>query len=174
MNTKDIQQTDSTRLAELIGLDESAKHLWQPEDLASIFRHQLNAPLDFDLSEVTSDARETLMSSRTNTMNPPKTFFDLFHHPHPPIGLLMLAKELGKANAREPGGVLPREIGTFLYYLSISVALTRRGERITKFSDDKLRKGFDWCIAQPWMDDATRSLFRKGLKQLRTSNAGKR
>jgi len=164
----DVYRTDSKHLAELIGLRNEGARLWSAEELGAMLRHQWNSLLDFDLGDVTPDAKATLVASRVNTSEPSQTFADLFRQPHPPVSLLKLAKEFGKRHRTDPESPLPREISTLLYYLSIVVALARCNERITELTDADLRKGIEWAIAQPWMDDATRALLQEGMKRMHT------
>ena len=53
-----------------------------------------------------------------------------------------------------------------LYLASILAALTRHGATISKLPPDELRKATEWGLAQQWLDDATRSLFKDGLSRL--------
>ena len=39
--------------------------------------------------------------------------------------------------------------------------------KITELDDAGLRSGCEWAIAQPWVDERTKSLFRQGMEKLK-------
>ena len=148
-------QTDSAQLASLMSLDQAERPNWQADELSAILQHQLKAPLMLDL-RLPAPAPAGL-----------DTFADLLHHSHPPVDLLEQTQQFAKNSARHPDSPLPREIATVLYYASIIVARLRCGRKITQLNDDALRRGLESLIAQPWVDEATRRLFREGLMALK-------
>ena len=48
--TSAVYDSDAKQLLQIISVNENTSIRWAPADLAAIFRHQLNAALDFDLS----------------------------------------------------------------------------------------------------------------------------
>jgi hypothetical protein len=139
--------------------------MWEPEELGEILRHQLSAPLKFDLLGVDQPLVRRLYSEWTP--DPPvETFRDLLSHPSPPVEILDLTKQFAKASRTHSEGTLPEEVATVLHLLSVSAALIRCGRRITRLSDDGLRYSLDWAIAQPWVDKASRSLLERGRRAL--------
>jgi len=152
----------------MMGLDTSTKHDWRQTELGSIFRHQLDAPLEFDLGNFAPESKAILDTSSRSADAPLETFGDLLRHPHPPLELLKVVKEFAKANRDDPESSLPTEIATVIYFAAIVVALTRCGQRITELDDDGLRRGMNWVVAQPWIDELTRSLFRGALPLIGT------
>jgi hypothetical protein len=163
MSARDIHKSDPQLLAKLMSLDTEAGNVWQSDELGAILRHQLQAPLEFDLITVDTEVKAKLKTLAATDGPPLKTFGDLLRHPRPPIELLALTKEYGKIHRNTPESPLPSDIATVLYFAGIVVALTRCGQRISQLDDDDLRRGVEWVIAQPWVDEATRSLFREGL-----------
>jgi hypothetical protein len=163
MATPDIETSDSRCLAKLMSLDANEVRVWQTEELGAIWRHQLQSPLEFDLTTVDADAKTTLATLSATAESWPRTFGDLLRHPHPPMGLLRLTKDFGKLHRNDPASPLPREIATVLYFAGIVLALTRCGQRISRLDDQFLRAGVEWVIAQPWLDEPTRSLVGEGL-----------
>ncbi|MBM3880707.1 MAG: hypothetical protein FJ387_13490 [Verrucomicrobia bacterium] len=154
------------RLAELIELEESSTGDWLPEELAEVFQHQWSAALPLD-PEPNPGTAPPNSASPTHAGPPPlQTYGDLFAHPNPPIHLLERVKEFGKTQHAQADSSLPREIALALYYTSIFAALTRCGQRITTLSDSALRQGALWLLAQPWIDELTKSLARLGLARL--------
>lgn len=163
MAARDIHKSDPHFLSKLMDLDTQSCHVWQPDELGAIFRHQLQAPLEFDLTTVDAEVEAKLKTLTASGDPPLKTFGQLLRHPHPPIELLKLTKEFGKAHRNNPESPLPRDIATVLYFAGIVAALTRCSQRITQLDEYSLRRGVEWVIAQPWVDESTRSLFREGL-----------
>ena len=156
---RDISDSDPGLLAKMMGLDAEVARVWRPEELAAILRHQLSAPVEFDLPGLGPGAARKLkfLSSAQGLLV--KSFADLFHHPHPPVDLLELTKQFAKAHIDRSDSALPREIALVLYYGSIAVALLRCGQRITELDDSSLCNGIKWAIGQPWVDESTRGLF---------------
>ena len=140
--------------------------LWGPNDLAAVLRHQLNAPLAFDLGALEQGAGQRVAALAQVEGPPLHTFRDLFGHPHPPVELLELTKRFAKWSARRPEAPLPKEIASVLGTLSIVVALTRCASRITELDDRELRGRVEWALAQAWLDEPTRDLLREGLPSL--------
>ncbi|MBM3882199.1 MAG: hypothetical protein FJ387_21185 [Verrucomicrobia bacterium] len=151
------------RLGRLFTLETGTEGDWRPEELRAIFEHQWGAPLQVDLGQL-----ERGRTAKVRTLSQAeglllKSFRDLFTHPHPPVELLVLAKDFGKLHQGRSDGPLPREIALAIYYSSIFVALLRLGQRISQLDDATLRTAAQWMVAQDWPDPTTKSLFEKGL-----------
>src|SRR5262245_41163569 len=147
--------------------------IWQPDELAAILQHQLNAQLEFDLGAVSAElpaGLDAIGVGRAGTLRWAVTFRDLLlHHPHPPLPLLERAKRFAKACKSEPGGALPSEVATMLYFACIVVARLRCGDaRISALDDTSLARGLEWAAAQPWIDVETRHLMEEGIAHLRS------
>jgi hypothetical protein len=170
----ELDKTEPQRLEQMLSLDPSgsaAGPIWQPDELAAIFRHQLDAQLEFDLGDVSADlpvGLDALGVGGTGTLRWAVTFRDLLlHHPHPPLPLIERAKRFAKACKNEPGGALPAEVATMLYFACIVVARLRCGDaRISALDDASLRRGLEWASAQPWIDAGTRHLMEDGIAHL--------
>ncbi len=160
------------RLAALMNSGSADARLWRPQELAAIFRHQLTAPVLVDLGgfDVGKAARLRELTDSQGLLL--KSFSELFHHPTPPVELLELAKDFGKANMNHPESALPHEIATAIYYLSIAAAWVRLGERISRLPDSDLRRGFSWVCAQDWIDPETKALLMNAGERLPTSKQG--
>jgi len=154
----------SSCLAAMMALGDGDEGLWTPEELAAMLKHQLSAPLDFDISYLSEQARERLRVLLPAQGPPIRSFSDLLHHPCPPVELLAMTKEFAKACRTRRERLLPEEIAAMLYTLSIVVARTKCGERLTKLDDHTLRYGLDWALKQSWVDEPTRGLLREGRR----------
>ena len=152
---KSILKAGPERLVAFLEIDPGSGSLWRLDELAAIFKHQLAAPVQSDLADGTA---------RDEPASPPgfpemQSFDELFHNPKPPIELLKSVKEFAKANRDHPASVLPGEIATILYFASVILARWRCGEVITTLNDQEVRAGIEWAIAEPWVDERTRSLL---------------
>ena len=160
MSDPDARNPDSQRLSRLLGLQEADEQGWSENELADILRHQLRAPLLFDLGKLAPATQDAVW--RGAGAGKIESFGDLLHHPSPPLELLSLVKEFGKSAAL-PQSVLPREIGTLLYYLSIAAALLKHRRWITRMDTAALYAGLQWGIDQPWADSRSRQLLSEAL-----------
>ena len=91
---------------------------------------------------------------------------NLLAFPNPPVELLKITKDFAKACRQNPHSPMPQEFASVLYFTSIAAALVRCGCRITGLTSEALAEGFHWVLAQPWLDDSTRTLIEEGLKLL--------
>ncbi|HEY7090077.1 MAG TPA: hypothetical protein VH518_18410 [Tepidisphaeraceae bacterium] len=175
MSPDDLDKTEPQRLEQMLSLDAGpagAGAVWRPDELAAIFRHQLNAQLEFDLGDVSTELPSGLDEmgvGGAGTLRWAVTFRDLLlHHPHPPLALLERAKRFAKACKNEPGGALPAEVATMLYFACIVVARLRCDDaRISALDDVSLVRGLEWAVAQPWIDAGTRQLMKEGIAHLK-------
>jgi hypothetical protein len=161
-----VFRAEPRRLSALLDLSEAVGQVWQPEELGAILKHQLSAPVRTDLIETKESGTAGETPGPQFGGSEIQTFDDLFHHPQPPIELLLSVKEFAKANRNHPASVLPNEIATLLYFTSIVVAWTRCRRRITHLDDQEIRTGVEWALAQPWVDEGTKSLFRETARGL--------
>ena len=161
-----LLDSDSHAMAALLDAGSDDAQIWNPAELAAILKHQLSAPIQVDLTamEQRLAARLRLAAGAQGLLL--KSFGDLLHHPNPPLELLKLTKDFAKACRLSLRGPLPREIATVLYFASIVAAMVRCQRRITRLSDADTRHGVEQCLAQNWLDAATRQLFDDGLKAL--------
>jgi hypothetical protein len=147
-------------LANLMALGDQTARVWRPEELGAVFRHQMAAPVSVDLGSLDPGVSGKLKTLTDASGLLLKSFRDLFQHPAPPPELLCLVKEFAKLNRDQPDSLLPADVASVLYYLSIAAALTRWGERISALSDDGLLRGFAWAMSQNWIDEPARELLR--------------
>ena len=167
-NRPDSHLPRPSQISDVLGIGTDTPRLWQADELAAIFRHQMASPVVFDLESVgVSSAKKLARLSEAQGLVL-KSFADLFHHVSPPLELLRLTKDFAKANRDHPESVLPSDIASVLYYASIAAALVRCNARITRLSNDELQKAFQWAGSQVWVDDPMRDLFKKALQLVTT------
>ena len=168
----DAQGSPPYRLARLLALEESSEGDWLPEELGALFQHQWSAPVAFDLAVLGSSVAAKMRTLSESQGLLLKSYRDLFLHPCPPLELLVLTKEFAKAHQGNPESPLPREISLALYYTAIFSAWIQLGQRISALDDLALRQAAECMLAQPWMDEPTKALFREGLERLERQRAG--
>src|SRR5687768_14922488 len=160
--------TDAARLGRAIALGsraEEGQH-WSGDEIAAIYRHELTAPLHIELGAVdAATARRLKLVSASHGLLL-RSMGELLHHPNPPVELLVMVKDFGKASLDHPDSPLPREVAGVLYWSAIAAALVRTGQRITSLADAKLRDGFAWAAAFGWLDEAGRALLRQATQRL--------
>jgi hypothetical protein len=162
-----LMDSDPHGMAALINVGSGDERIWNADELEAILKHQLSAPIEVDLASLERRLAAQLRLAAASHGLLLKSFGDLLHHPNPPLELLKLTKDFAKACRLSRGGPLPREIATVLYFASIVVAMVRCQRRITRLDDADTRHGVEQCLAQTWLDAATRQLFEDGLKVLR-------
>jgi hypothetical protein len=143
--------------------DVGSRGRWRPDELGEILRHQLEAPLLFDLGSSSSGTHFT--DEQGAPVEPDasgvSSFGELFLHPRPPLPMLRLTKRFAKTSDRRTANPLPEEVATVLYYAAIVAALLRHGERISRVSDSTLREGTDWVLEREWVGGPLRGLFEE-------------
>lgn len=153
----DDQSLNPGRLLQL----RAGKESWSADELASMFRHQLNSGLAQDLSGMSGRDHQAIESLIEKECPGVRTFADLFSAPSPPMQLLELTKRFAKAHRADPLAVLPPEISTGIYFLAIVAARLRYGKSITQLPEAELKAGADWVARQAWCDMSARRLLRE-------------
>ena len=149
-------------LASLMNVEGDPRHGgWRSDELAEILRHQLEAPLLFDLSGVAGDGAGAASLARHVEEGQAWSFGALFLHPNPPLTMLRLTKRFAKTSDRRAANPLPPEVATVLYYAAILAALLRHNQRISGVNDKTLREGTEWVLGQAWVTGPLRELFRE-------------
>ena len=161
-----VFKSRADKLASILASGEEGACLWQPEELAAIFKHQMAAPILVDLGvfDAPTATRLKYLSQAHGLLL--KSFADLFQHPAPPVELLSLIKDFAKANLDHPESGLPGEIAATLYYASIAAALVRLDARISQLPDADLQRGLKWTMNQAWLDEETKALLATAAEKL--------
>lgn len=163
-----LPHTPPGRLSQLLELGLASGRPWQPAELAAAWDYHLSAPLRFELSGLDADqARESreLLAEQGPLVGCLRA---LLRHPVPPVELLEMTKDFAKACLDSTDSPLPPHVAGVLYHTVIAVALTRTGERITRLSNHELARGFNWALAQEWIDPGSRATLEEARKTLDT------
>jgi hypothetical protein len=134
-------------------------------ELEAMWRHQLKAPLLFDLNAYAPNTESITQMTHADERTL-ETFGDLLADSHPPADLLRLVKEFAKSESSGDEPALPKVIGSALYYAAIVAARVRCGQRISGLSDAELRRGLEWAGQQTWLDSRTRGFFASALQTI--------
>ena len=158
-----VLRSEARRLSRIVNLDEATPDDWSQQDQAAMLRHQMSAPLEFDLGSL--EPKRSWARERYKVLNEAaalgiRTFQDLFRHPRPPLAVLRITKDFFKVRAGPADERRPeQEVAYLMYLLSISAARVRTGQAITSLSDSELLRGVEWAASRKWADEVTVALF---------------
>lgn len=165
MVAQDTNMATPENVGRMFALIHGTEQVWRQAELGTILQRQLDANLVADLSQ--GDPIMFLhvaeLVAAVQLCSP--TLRSLLLHPHPPEGLLELAKQLLKSLRQETGGLFAAEVATVLYYAVITVARVRLNARISALSDHALSAGCYWGLAQSWIDPTIRQILQSGISQ---------
>ena len=165
-STETIFMSGPAGLARILAQDQSEAALWEPEEMRAIWRHQLRAPIEADLSTVQSSNSSALRSAAEAVAFHDKSFSELLLHSSPPLALLKLTKDFAKQTLKEAEDPQLKEIAAALYYASYAAGMTRCGKRVGGMREHELRDGFDWALARVWLDEQTKALIAEARGSL--------
>lgn len=163
MADSESTSTFARAMADLLRPPEEQSKSWTVDDLRSVLQHQLNAPLAIDLG---SGSNPTQPEEPAGISPPLESFGDLLSHHAPPTRLLQRAKSFFKTRRHMLKHELPIDVYTLLYYAAIAAGLVRNDVRLTKLTDDELRRGLDWAGHREWIPASLAKLFAAALKQV--------
>ncbi|HXE52023.1 MAG TPA: protein kinase, partial [Tepidisphaeraceae bacterium] len=148
---KDLDHISGPQLSSLLSVQVSGDGLWDREELKSIWRHQLAAPLD-EAVRAQGDGAPGL---------PIISFADLLRHPSPPVEMLQAMIRRAERWGRDPHQPLPEEIARMIGCAAGAVARVRGGKPVVP--DDQLVRELSWAVRQDWPDASTRMLLADAL-----------
>jgi hypothetical protein len=160
------QPDDSRRLLEgLLALAEGGGEAgWGADDLASMWQHQLAAPLALDLGELSADAGAAAIDlCAPLAIN---SLADLLAQASPPLELLRMLKDFARSKRTDGHALFPSAVAVCLYYTAIALALVRLDCRLSRMEDSALRAGLEWMKQQAWLDGATRDLVAAAVRSM--------
>ena len=164
----DLQALDKThpgRLGPLLALDGRTIQ-WTAADLADLLRHQLSTPLLPELKRCVRTGSESAHRLVEALGGEGTSFGTVLSHPNPPVELLRLIKDFGKAADKDPERPLPPQVATVLYYGAIVSALVRHKAKISGLDQGELLEGVEWALGQPWVQPPMRTLFEEARAAL--------
>ena len=151
-------------LSTMLGFSGLERNEWEPQDLQSMLRHQLNSPLYLSMGILSAEVSHELRTFAPDSAQ--MTLRQLLDHPKPPLQLLKLVKRFAKMCRSDPENSLPPEVAILLYYTSIAVALVRWNESISHLAPESVRRGLNWLCAQQWIPEELKSLLVTGLERI--------
>jgi hypothetical protein len=164
-----VSKGAAAQISALLDFNPSAPDLWGNEDLHGMFKQRLAASIKNDLG--TLSMRSAMAAAyqsglREASRSGIASFYDLFTHPHPPILLLRLSKDVfkgfaGKADERRP----EQQVAYLMYILSILTA-TGLGHSISSLTSAQLLTATQWALNQSWIDSPGRDLFKAASQYL--------
>jgi hypothetical protein len=165
-STWGIRNAKPDKLANLMAIGVGGTRGWSEAELGSVFSHQMSAPVCVNLGSLGASLSGKLRNLIDAENLILKSFRDLFQHPAPPLELLVIVKEFAKLNRDRPESLLPGDVSTVLYYLSLATALVRCKARISSLKENELKWGFEWALSLTWIDQASRQTFKVALEQI--------
>lgn len=164
MNCTSGELPDQTNFAALFEFAESETASWTDAELASVYRHQMNALLAVDLCIMLPPGAPGIAELCHACGGQLQTFADLAVHPRPSMDLLRLLKDFAKATRAD--GTLPKAVSTLLYCLAQSLAIIRLGQSTTRLDEQHLSKALHWAVSLVWIDAAARAVLEQALQSL--------
>lgn len=162
-------RTCARKLSKVLDVDAGASGDFAASDLPAMLRHQMAAPLAFDLQKtrVKGDRRDAsgrVLSAAARDHI--ECFADLLFHRKPPLELLNLSKIFFKSQTQQHK---PQSAEWRLAYSCYILSIASAGvqwRRISKLSPKDFMKCLDWAASESWIDEAAKSLLanaRTGL-----------
>jgi hypothetical protein len=169
--SKALRQSNAAQLSKMIELDPAAPDPWTPRDLPAMLRHQLTAPLEFDLGimklpgRAAADRKHALAGAAAAGV---KSFEDLLFGKDPLLELLKLSKEFFKWRTQVCIKSSPEWKVAYLFYLLSILVAGDRAHTLTTLTAADLLSGTGWALKQGWVDERTKELIRSARKRLLT------
>jgi hypothetical protein len=170
-----VFKSSAAQLAKIMSLDETTPDVWSEQDLAAMLRHQMTAPLNFDLSSFemkaarAEDRRKTLASATKQRI---KSFEDLLFHREPPLELLKLSKEFFKRRLQKCKKDSPEWNLAYLFYLLSILAAGDHASKVSSLTSNELRIGMKWVMKQQWANNSIRELMNERGREFPPKGSG--
>lgn len=169
MEPRDVNDADCDGLSRLLQLERDDESLWDASDLQAILRHQLDAEIEFDLTEFGGVAKETMASlAVAGGEAAARTFGQVLTGADPSLELLDMIRRFAKRCRTHGSDGIPEEVATVLYYAAIAAAKLRCRASISQLDDETLLFGLDWGLAQPWIAAPLKDLFAETIDTIRS------
>jgi len=158
-STQTIFMSGPAGLARILAQDQPEAALWSPEEMRSMWLHQLKAPIEADLASVGSSGSSPIGGTPETLAFKDKSFKDLLLDQKPPLALLRLTKDFAKQTIKDTEDPHLKEIAAALYYCSYAASMVRCGKRLGGMRSHELNGGFEWAVGREWLDQQTRALI---------------
>ena len=146
-------------LSEVFALATGKEVSWSPEEFGAIFQYQLSAAWECELDYTDPNLTTRFRGLSQADRRAPGSLMELYDDAHPSLALLKLAKDFARTAQKHPLSAIPKPVAIVLYYLAIASARVRRGQRITRLSDEELRRGLRWALRQSWVTGKPKDLL---------------
>ena len=166
MDASSFDRSDPNRLADILGLDESAAGSWSQEDMSQIWQHQLGASIESEIRELGAESVAAMRLWLDHQPQPRLTFEDLLLGPGPSVTPLTTIKQFVRKLLRNRYRDQPREIHEMLYVTSIAAAWVFHRVRITQLDTEHFLRNLRWAIDKEWIDERTRSVLEGCIEAL--------
>jgi hypothetical protein len=162
-------KSSAEQLAKIMNWDEATPDMWNEQDLAAMLRHQMSAPLDFDLN--TTVMKPARAEARNKTLTGAakqriKSFEELLFHHEPPQELLRLSKDFFKRRIKDCRRDSAEWQVAYLFYLLSILAVGTRTDRLSNLAPADLCRATQWALGQNWVDRRTKALLSQASQRL--------
>ncbi len=150
--TADLHDT-TLALGRLLHKDAPLSAAWTKDDLADLFRHQLQTHLKDEAidPQVLRDCPAAL------EIDAP--IENLLLDPDMPVTVLISLKAYARWLGEQDVANYPRDCATALYYCAIGAAWLHTGEHITSLPEADLQAGLTWTASQAWIPEHVREML---------------
>jgi hypothetical protein len=163
MDEQDSSQTiflsGPAGLAKILDQNQEDAALWGTGEMNAMWKHQLQAPLDADLSSVSSANLSALRRDLETKSFLEKSFEHLLRSSKPPLSLLKAVKDFAKQTFKGAEDPQFKEIAAALYYATYAMGLISHNQRLGGMKRRELVGGFDWALERTWIDEGTKRLI---------------
>lgn len=120
----------------------------------------LRNPLPISLGPSDLATTERIMAAARQQHMLIESLWQLFLAPNPPVELLILVRDFGKAHMASHSSSFSSDEARLIYLASIACAFVRSASKITSLSDEDILRLFQWAIKFPQTPNELRSLIR--------------
>lgn len=164
-------ESSPRKLAELMSLDSRPLMEWKLEELPSILKHQWAAPLHPDLSQIDPALETRLEQAKQSSARQWRCFADILEESQVPLEVLQILLDFAKASWTHPHRPMPQAIAQVMYYACIAKAWTGHQSIIGGLEERHVRRGIEWALSLPWLDEATRQVFAEARQRVNPAPA---
>ena len=158
-----VSQASRTILSNLMDVETIEDQAWSSGDLASLLDHQLQTPVFADQAVLAEHAPSPEQAAREIAAEGDRTYLDVLRQGTADSEVLRLIKAYARDSLVHGGG-LPREVARVVYVASLLRARALGVTDFTTLDDTSVVAEARRCLTYPWLSEAVRNLFRRGLE----------